>query len=293
MYTHLRFYLYSFIFAIGLVGAPIVAHGATISFEQPQSVAIGQQFVVGVVVDTQGVAINAVEGTISYDTSALRLVRIQDGGSIVPLWIQQPAVADTVTFSGIIPNGFNGFIDPFNTSVRKPGTLMELVFEPLRSGVATVRAQVTTSLHDGRGSTQSVPAAQSSIVITSTTSPSVYMPIDRIDPTLQAERVRDPDLYDGAWTLVFSAQDAESGVSYVEVRESVGSWKRVTSPYRLEDQRESATLQVRVVDYAGNSTTVSIGTPQQTSIVIVLFVILMLVGFPLMVVLYKRYAYKS
>lgn len=288
--THHTFIM-SMITALAL---PFYAHAAVINLEHPASVDLREQFTVDALLDTEGATINGIESSIRYSIDTLRLVRVEDGESIVSLWIESPQIGQgSSSFSGIIPNGFAGFIDPFDPSVRKPGKLVRFVFESIAPGTARIISSGSVAAGDGDGTITAITSSESTLMVSSVASNKTYIVTDTIAPVLQAQRVKEPDLYNGDATLVFSATDAQSGVWYVEVREQNGEWKRITSPYRLEDQSDSATLEVRAVDYAGNKTIVTIGTPINKVSAAIVIVVLLLGIFPAMVWLYKRYAYKT
>ena len=71
---------------------------------------------------------------------------------------------------------------------------------------------------------------------------------------------RDPQLYEGAWTLIFATQDKGSGIAYYEVSESPVrmidptklSWTKAESPYRLLGEEPAKYIYVRAVDEQGN-----------------------------------------
>ena len=177
--------------------------------------------------------------------------------------------------------------------MRKSGKLVRLVFESIAPGTARIVSSGSVAAGDGDGTITPITSSESTLTVSSVASNKTYTVTDTIAPVLQAQRVHESDLYNGDAVLVFSATDAQSGVWYVEVREQNGEWKRISSPYRLEDQSDSATLEVRAVDYAGNKTIVTIGTPINRVSVAIVIVVLLLGIFPAMVWLYKRYAYKT
>lgn len=274
---------------------PTVTHAVVVSAVPPtDTIGIQQQFFIDVVVDTEGAPINAVESVVRYTPQTLRLIRIEDGQSIIPLWIESPRdESGTISFAGIIPNGYAGTIDPFDRERVLPGVLVRLVFEAVAAGTATVSTDATVTSNDGQGTAQALPSVATAFRITETPSSAVYRFDDVIAPTLSAQRVRDPNLFDNAYTLIFDVQDKESGVAYVEVKEKKREWKKVTSPYHLEDQRDDATLQVRAFDNARNMTMITIGDIQPSFVQLAFAAFVLIVGFPLMVLLYKRYGYKK
>lgn len=76
-----------------------------------QSVFEGESFIVQVKLDTQGEKINAVEGHISFPSDELKIVRIEEGGSILDLWPQPPSYSNQkgeVDFVGGVTKSFRG-----------------------------------------------------------------------------------------------------------------------------------------------------------------------------------------
>jgi hypothetical protein len=93
------------------------------------------------------------------------------------------------------------------------------------------------------------PASETQLDVHDTTPPEPF----------SLQRTRDPRVFDGAWFVVFSTTDKDSGVDYYEAAEVLGGaapkasdWKRVESPYKLIDQTLQSALFVRAVDHAGN-----------------------------------------
>ena len=62
----------------------------------------------------------------------------------------------------------------------------------------------------------------------------------------------DPSLFEGKYFLSFATQDKMSGIDYYEIKEGKIDWKKVTSPYLLEDQALGKKIVVRAYDKAGN-----------------------------------------
>ncbi|GAI25310.1 unnamed protein product, partial [marine sediment metagenome] len=67
--------------------------------------------------------------------------------------------------------------------------------------------------------------------------------IDTTPPEASQLKIgKDPSIFEGKYFLSFVAQDKMSGVDYYEVKEGKRDWKRVESPYLLEDQSLSKKL---------------------------------------------------
>lgn len=90
----------------------------------------GQEFTVKVTIDPKGKSVNASDGTISFDSSALSVARISKDGSVFSLWTAEPAFsnsAGTVSFSGGTPTAFSN-----------SGTVISIVFTPKKEGSAAL-----------------------------------------------------------------------------------------------------------------------------------------------------------
>lgn len=249
------------LFICAVVFMPLSVSAASVTLA-PQVVRLDQeqQFYVDILLDPEGAAFNGVEGSVQFSSDTLAFVRSEDGNSIVGPWIDRPKIdGDKITFSGIMPNGFDGVIDPFDSKIRKPGTLLRLVFEARAPGVAHIATSgVNITANDGNGTLRSVPDMQLSIPISGETNSSVYALQDTHRPTLAASIVMDKKLYDGRATLIFTASDKESGIDRVEVQEGNRASVVATSPYLLEDQSRTSVITVRAYDISGNVTTVTI-----------------------------------
>lgn len=186
--------------------------------------------------------INAIEGTIIIPQFIIA-EDLRYGNSVITLWLDTPVISNgRIVFSGITPGGFSG-----------DGELLE--FACLNSGDG--RGQILLSgvkvyLNDGRGSLASTTTANATINSVATTSTLQLLSNDRKPPEeFQPQIVSDPALFDGDKTLIFSAQDKESGISHYETLEN-GRWVNIQSPYRIPDQSLKTPLYIRAVDNSGN-----------------------------------------
>lgn len=102
------FFLAVFFFCFILVG---VSDAATLYlFPQTLVVFKGDSFVVDVRMDTEGKLINAAEVYLKFPAT-LRVEGIDQGGSILELWPEQPVFSNEdggISFTGGIPGGFTG-----------------------------------------------------------------------------------------------------------------------------------------------------------------------------------------
>lgn len=264
------------------------ADAASISLApMPATIAQQQQFYVDVTIDPQGISFNGIQGAVSFSSDTLSFVRAETGSSSITYFIDQPTVkGNTVTFSGIIPGGFDGLINPFDPVHKKPGEVMRLVFVGKAAGTATIgTSHMQIAGNDGQGTLQPVPDQQFHFVVSNTVAPSVYSTPDTVMPVLSASIVSDKDLYDGKYTLVFTAVDKQSGIDHVEIKEGTDAWQTIQSPYVLRDQSRQGILLIRAVDAAGNATLVTINAaPQSSRLVLPILLILFLLSIVLYVI---------
>ncbi len=255
----------------------------------PQSVAQQQQFYVDIVVDTKGVSINGVQGAVTFSSDTLSFVRAETGTSNITLWIDQPVVkGNSVIFSGIIPGGFDGLINPFDQSAKLPAEIVRLVFVGKSAGVAAISTtNITVTDTDGKGTVEKLSDTSTTFPITTSVAPSVYTTPDTIAPTLSVSIVNDKNLYDGHAVLVFTATDKESGIDHVTLQEGDNDLSTIESPYLLHDQSRKSILLLHAYDVAGNVATITIAPlSSQTSTTVI--VILILITLIILYVNYKK-----
>ncbi|MFH0840879.1 MAG: hypothetical protein V1865_02780 [bacterium] len=240
-------------------------HASTLYFA-PDSKTIGQdqEFTVGVFLDTHTKAINALEGEISWPRS-LELLTVNNGDSIVPLWISEETNNNSYKFSGVIPGGFSGLLTPYSKDPQ-PGKILALSFKALEPTTGNIMlSSVKILLHDGLGTEDNVEVCNFNFTITAEE--------QEIDDELSAKVIdRKPpeefipeitwneDLYDGEWALVFVSQDKGSGIDHYEVKEGRKDFKVATSPYLIKDQTLKSKILVKAVDKSGNERIVDVPT---------------------------------
>lgn len=91
--------------------APVWVHAATLSVVPASAqIAVGSTIVVYVQVDSEGVAINNAEGSLTFPTELFDVVSVNQTPSIFTLWIQSPSYGGSgVSFNGGLPApGYSG-----------------------------------------------------------------------------------------------------------------------------------------------------------------------------------------
>jgi len=223
-----------------------------------QSVVVGQQIEVGVLIDTQGEQINAIQGDVVFSPKGYHLDAVRDGNTVISNWIQSPAAVactDTcdIPFSGIVPGGFHGqqYLFSLILTVQSPADVS--------LGTISIHGEKAL-LNDGQGTAAKTSVADLSLKITKTGTPTSLPPvIDTIPPQEFTPIVaQDPNAFDGKWFVTFQTQDKESGIDHYEVRERTsaaddsGQWVVATNPYVLKDQSRASFVDVKAIDRAGN-----------------------------------------
>jgi hypothetical protein len=219
-------------------------------------VGIEEEFYLDVLLDPEGVSINGVEGSISFSKEELSLSRIEEGKSMIGLWIEKPKL-DTnnqIKFSGIIPNGFDGLIDPFNTKHKLPGPILRLVFKGINQSEALIQLSPSlVTLNDGLGTIEYINSNQAIVTIKSVFKPEMYQNKNDIHPEIEFEIVQDQNLFDNAFTLIFKISDKETGIKEVLIKEGKRPWKAIESPYQLADQNRQSQISLMAVNFSGAS----------------------------------------
>jgi len=120
---------------------------------------MGQPFTVKVTLDPSGQTVNASDGTLSYDGSALSVTGISKDGSAFSLWTADPSFsnsAGTISYSGGTPSGFS-----------KVGTILTITFNPKKTGATKITVSKGSVLAaDGKGTDVYKNGGESDITIT-------------------------------------------------------------------------------------------------------------------------------
>ena len=254
--------------------APLFIHSAALYFTVPKDIVfVGEDFEVALMLDTEGEAVNAIEGKIRLPKDTFFLRDIRTGDSIVDLWVEGPQEeGGVIVFSGIIPGGFQGVREPF-TLKPAPGTVLSLLVRAHAPGTAVFSLEEVALLaHDGLGTPLSPDLGEGRVAVESGAEDREEAgnagqekkdttPPEQFEITL----VEDPALFEGKKTAIFTTQDKGSGVDYYEVYESSKGyseeailvagdipWRRARSPHVLANQEEPHFIYVKAVDKSGN-----------------------------------------
>lgn len=253
-----------------------------------ETLGVNEEIEVILKIDTEGEIVNAVGGRILFPDTILEGIDITTGDSIIPIWVQRPELTDegALSFSGIVPGGFAGFIDPLTPSVYLPGELLRFTVRGKSEGSAALRIEGAQALlNDGVGT----PAVVASVPVTVRVHGDGEKRV-AVEDTLPPEPFvvsieTDPAIFDGNYFLVFNAQDKQSGVRYYEVQEGDRQWRQAESPYELRDQLLTGRVLVKAVDGAGNARIVEVvsGESLRTPLHITLAAVILLLIFSVII----------
>lgn len=210
-----------------------------------------EEFYVDVLLDPTGYSVNALEGTIDIQKD-LKVIRIEDGDSIVKSWILKPEPKNSINFSGIMPNGFDGYI---NTPNDKKGLVFRVVLSAQDIGSYNFSVNnLKIARNDGLGTIVPVDNKSIKIGIIGQKSNERYLANDTEGPQINYQIVSDPNLFEGKLAIAFSIQDNKSGVKNVFVKEGSLDWKPAQNPYLLEDQSRKSIIIIKAIDNNNNET---------------------------------------
>lgn len=255
--------------------------GADIVFKYPESTTkTDSVFSIGVLLDSSGEDINAIEGVLYYDDNFFDLVGIADGNSIVTSWINKPKDEEgKIVFSGIMAGGYLGTIDPITNNVG-PGILFELMLVPKTEGEGSVTiTDAVVYKNDGLGTSKNIATKDISIESSMNGFSDYTESADDIRPLVFSPIIsKSPDMFEGRYFLVFDTKDKESGIDHFEVREGRRDWVEAESPYVLVDQTLTSRIRVKAIDKAGNERVVTYGEKTDFPISILSIPIVLLLG---------------
>ncbi|MBP6931170.1 MAG: hypothetical protein KBD48_03660 [Candidatus Pacebacteria bacterium] len=257
-YFNYKIILFLFI----LVVIPLYEVSAANLYIKPSSnsVGLGEQFYVDIMLDTEGESYNGIEGSFSFSPDTTFFVRYEDGKSMFNTWIQKPVLeGGKISFSGIAPNGFSGVIDPFNPQSKLPGIVLRMIFNGIKPGdldFSTSKFYITKN--DGSGTMEELAPKIYSVKLQNVDNYFVFTNKVDSNPQVEFEVVKDPNLLNNRYALVFKATDKDTGIKSVMVKEGNREWKEINSPYLLEDQNRRSLISIRATSYAGSTIIASI-----------------------------------
>src|SRR3989338_10139974 len=201
---------------------------------QPQEAIMGAEkdFSVGVKVDAEN-QINAISVGI-FIPLEIALIDAVIGNSIINFWVEKPSFDESsrlLTFSGIVPGGFQGEKEPLLTIKIKTAGQEE-------KAVLTFNKEKTKIyLHTYEGVEDSLELESLTLLIAKGKKNIGVEIADRYLPEdFKPEISRDPNVFENKWFLIFATQDKGLGVDHYEVDRKSTRCVVAESPYLLQNQ---------------------------------------------------------
>ena len=256
---------------------------------------IKEQFYIDVFVDPAGESINGIDGSIYFDNK-ISFVRAEEGNSMINMWIEKPYLQDdgVIKFSGIIPNGFDGLINPFNPNIKNPGLLMRIIFEGINSGNSSIKiSPLNITLNDGKGTLTKTEEVSKEINILDSVNQYTYKNDTHSEPEIDYKIIKDPNIFSGKYTLIFQASDKGSGIDNVSIKEGRRDWQKIESPYLLKDQYRHSKIVLQATNFYGSTVVINID-PMPYDWMDTIYVVVVILSIILIIFLvYKKYAHKK
>jgi hypothetical protein len=248
---------------------------------------LGEQFYVDLLIDVDGKSINGIQSSLSFDNNHLKLIRVEDSKSMVNLWVEKPREEfGIINFSGLMTNGFDGVIDPFDTTYRLPGHILKLIFEPVLSGETDIKINDSSlTINDGFGTFVKASSTNLNIKISEFIK-KVSIESEHSIPNIEYFVVEDDNLYDGKNVIIFEVKDEGSGIREVLIKEGYRKWKNAESPYLIKNQNMTSTIKIKAINLMGEYFEVSIEPMNSKNyLTVILFISIILVIF---IVIYRK-----
>ena len=253
------------IFSLFFITGPVLA--AQLNIESDiETINVGEKFWVDIMIDPEEETINAIRGRVNYPQDKLSLVNISNGDSIISSWIETPDVKNSrAVFAGIIPGGFNGILSPFYSGAA-PGKVLSLQFLVTQGGEIEVGVDdLQVLLHDGLGTPIDTNVVDFDIIPTENIiSSPIKEEVKDFDPPepFLFQIIKDDNIFDNQYILIFNTQDKGSGIDHYEVQEGASDFVIAQSPYLLKNQDLDGEIIVKAIDRAGNERISRVGPPQ-------------------------------
>jgi cbb3-type cytochrome oxidase subunit 3 len=258
-----KIYLLIFFLALVFYFFPLVTKAQKGSFSlRPLngSFGVGSTFYVDVLINAEGIALNAAQATISFSSDKLKVTELSKKSSIFTLWPNEPVFSNSegkISFTGGLPTP--GFIG-------ESGKVITILFQAKAVGHASINFSgeiITANDPFGTNIFSSSQKGSYSIVASSEFQPSIEVPLEGEDkdPPLPFEITIDNegDPTNPTPLLYFQTRDERSGMSHYELKigdkDFIKVEKGKTTPFRLPVQTPGILpILVKAIDRAGNFT---------------------------------------
>ena len=255
------------VFALGFFFLPLTVKATSVYFDSGNQVIYkGDTFVIDLKISTPDKSINVVDGTVLYDKSKLEIKEVSTGGSLLSLW-PKPAVFSNdkgnLNFVGGVTGGFKG----------ENGEILKIIFVAKNEGEAKIDFfdGFSVFLNDGQGTQVSPWLRPFSLNISKRPAKiplkdewQALIEEDKVPPEFNEAIIsKDPRVFNNQYFVSFFATDKDSGIAYYEIKEGGRDFVKIASPYLLQDQSLTESIQIKAVDKAGNE---SVITPKLASV---------------------------
>lgn len=291
---------------VAISGLP--ASAAELILESPiKEFGVNQQFEVDLMLDPEAEDINAVSGKIVFSNDFLELKSINEGDSIINLWVLRPKISDSgVSFSGIISGGFKGVLSPYYQG-GKPGKIISLFFSAKTAGQGIIEIKdAEVLLNDGKATKAPLKVSNFSFAVREiyeqTQIETKKPELDKKPPAeFELKIIKDQNLFNGKYALIWLAEDKGSGIAAYAIHESrrmekriaTNKWIEAESPYLLKDQKLRSYIYVKAADRAGNERIAMLPPPNpmkwyENYIVLGIILLTIIAGYIIRKILWKK-----
>lgn len=196
--------------------------------------------------------LNAIEGSLLVNSPLIEIKDVNDGNSIISLWIDGPKLeSGKIIFAGAVPGGFVG----------QNGKLFSVKVLFKSAGSAKISfSNLKGFMNDGEGTPLSLSGSARTFRILNTGEATTDMTDDQVSPEDFTPIIgKDDQIFGGQYFVTFTTNDKGSGIDYYEVAEKKGifkpgnlEWQETASPHLLADQGLDSWIFVKAVDKQGN-----------------------------------------
>lgn len=292
--NYLTYILISFFVSMISFGVS-VAEAAELRFDSSnKEISRMEEFAVDLLIDTQGDIVNAIQAEIHYPKDILKLIGIHDGNSIASLWIEKAKDTDgKITFSGLIPGGFNGLIDPLSYPKIYPGNVLKLIFKGEIKGIGEIKIVNQHILKsDGKGTEVVTTVKPMTVSVTQYSLDQKYEFKDIVSPEFESISIeKRGSVFKNKRGLVFLANDKETGVKEYYIKIGDEKWVPTVSPFELKDYLTDKKINIKAVDHAGNEKVAEILLPAVANLLEQVLIVIILFGVFLLLVIIGRKSY--
>ena len=249
------------IITFGIFIFPSTIKAATILFNEPiYEVGVGEEIVIPIKLDTEGLSINTITGKIILEGDLALIDSINEKESFILLWIERPTYSENkIEFSGIIPGGFSGVLG-VGVGVYDPGTILNVVVKGKIVGEVILSVLVDTLIEHSKNQ-RNIPVLAKTLKINiveknvyEKIAPSDNEPPEVFNPVI----VKSDFISSTGYGLVFQTRDADSGVDHYEIKIGNSEFFKADSPYALDKSNIHSIMYVRAIDRNGNERIVKV-----------------------------------